>query len=64
MLRLTDKYEPEDEIQRQNRRICILEADNERLTNHAAVMCRKTFDLLRALNWPEEEILRFYKETK
>lgn len=63
MLRLTEKYELEEEIARLKRRERILERENDDLKTRAAIMCKKTFELLRALNVPIEDIFKYYKET-
>lgn len=53
-----------DDIRRLNRRIRVLEDENERLITDAAIMCRKTFELLLVdLNIPVEDIFKYYKET-
>lgn len=54
-----------DDIRRLNRRIRVLEDENERLITEAAIMCRKTLELLLVdLNIPVEDIFKYYKETK
>lgn len=63
MLRLTEKYELEEEIARLKRRERILERENEDLRARASIMCRKTFELLQALKMPVEDIFKYYKET-
>lgn len=62
-LRLTEKYELEEEIARLKRRERILERENDDLKARASIMCHKTFELLRALNVPVEDIFKYYKET-
>lgn len=53
-----------DDIRRLNRRIRVLEGENERLITDAAIMCRKTLELLLVdLNIPVEDIFKYYKET-
>lgn len=63
MLRLTEKYELEEEIARLKHRERILERENEDLRTRASIMCRKTFELLQALKMPVEDIFKYYKET-
>lgn len=54
-----------DDIRRLNRCIRVLEDENERLITDAAIMCRKTLELLLVdLNIPVEDIFKYYKETK
>ena len=69
-MKTTEKHALEEEIDRLNddirrlkRRERILEAENDDLKTRAAIMCKKTFELLRALNVPTEDIFKYYKET-
>ena len=62
-MRLTEKYELEEEIARLNRRTRILERENEDLRTRASIMCYKTFRLLRGLGLSERDIFEYYRRT-
>lgn len=51
-----------DEIRRLNRRIRILEGENERLKFRGAVICKKTLDLAMALKIPFKDIMEYYHD--
>lgn len=63
MLRLTEKYELEEEVARLNRRVKRLESDIEELQTRASIMSWKTFRLLRGLKMSERDIFAYYKEN-